>query len=308
MKNELKIGWVLILALGLVFGFLAWLKKTNFFYSGIKIYAWFPDASGLRIGDPVSINGRILGSLAEFKSPGPDSSGWIGILNFEEKPTLYEDAIAIIQVKEITGGRIVDINPGNSGIPFKHSVMSGKTAWDIGALLREIQPLVAFFQDSSFHHFIRNGNKLLEQANQINPQQAISQVESVLHQTSKLLGHTNQLMTNPQNGVPAVMKDLQLTLSKVQEMLDTIRPILSNVSQVNMTETLVETRQLIQQTSQFIHNTDSLLSISIRDSSTLAGAVLSSPAMKDELQQTLLQLRETLHQIQEGKLKARIRF
>lgn len=308
MKNELKIGWVLILALGLIFGFLAWLKKSSLFYSGVKVYAWFPDASGLRIGDPVSINGRIMGSLTEFKSPGQDSSGWIGILNFEDKPTLFNDATAIIQVKEITGGRIVDINPGTSGIPFTQSVMSGKTAWDIGALLREIQPLLAFFQDSAFQQFVRNGNVLMEQAASLNPQQTLNKLEVILQQTSTLLAHSNQLLTNPQNGIPVVMRELHTTLLQVQVMLDTLQPILNEASKADLNRTLIETRALLNETSRFVHSADSILTISLKDTSNLIGFVMQSPVMKEELHQTLIQLRETLQQIQEGKLKARIRF
>lgn len=308
MKNELKIGWVLILALGLVFGFLAWLKKSTLFYSGVQVYAWFPDASGLRIGDPVSINGRILGSLAEFKTPSLDSSGWIGILNFEDKPILFKDAIAIIQVKEITGGRIIDINPGTSGIPFTQPVLSGKTAWDIGALLREIQPLLTFFQDSSFQQFVRNGNVLMEQAVSMNPQQTMNKLEVVLQQASTLLAHSNQLLTNSQNGIPVVMRELHTTLVQVQVLLDTLQPILNNASKVDINRTLRETHSLLTESRRFVHSADSFLTISLKDSSTLIGSVLQSSEMKEELHQTLIQLRETLQQIQEGKLKARIRF
>lgn len=308
MKNELKIGWVLILALGLVFGFLAWLKKSSLFYSGVKVYAWFPDASGLRIGDPVSINGRILGSLVEFKTPGQDSSGWIGILNFEDNPNLFTDAIAIIQVKEITGGRIIDINPGTSRIPFSQSVMPGKTAWDIGALLREIQPLLAFFQDSTFQQFVRNGNVLMEQAVILNPKQTFNKLDAILNQTSNLLAHSNQLMTNPQNGIPVVMRELNSTLIQVQAMLDSLHPILKDATKADITRTLTETRALLNETNRFVHSADSILSFSLKDSSTLIGSIMQSTEMKEELQQTLIQLRETLQQIQEGKLKARIRF
>jgi ABC-type transporter Mla subunit MlaD len=308
VKNELKIGWVLILALGLVFGFLAWLKKTTLFHSGVQIYAWFPDVSGLSPGDPVSMEGRILGSLSGFQSPGSDSTGWIAILNFDELPRLKSDAQAIIKVREITGGRIIDIEPGVDSSPFARPVMPGQTAWDIGTFLKEIKPLLVFFQDTTLQEFILNGNDLLRKSAKLNPEKTLTQLEYVLMQTTQVLSQTNELLSNSQVGLPVLLKGMGGTLQQVQVVLDSLKPLLRDASASDLQATVKELREVLTQSGQFIHTMDSFLLTNIQDTSSLAGAVLHSPALKKELEETLNQLRETLQQIQDGKLRAKIRL
>jgi ABC-type transporter Mla subunit MlaD len=308
VKNELRIGWVLILALGLVFGFLAWLKKTSIFHSGVQIYAWFPDVSGLSPGDPVSMEGRILGSLSGFQLPGSDSAGWIAILNFDELPRLKSDAQAFIKVREITGGRIIDIQPGTDSSPFSAQVMPGQTAWDIGTFLKEIKPLLVFFQDSALQDFIQNGNTLLRKSAKLNPEETLTQLDNVLKQTSLLLSQTNYLLSDSQVGVPILLKGMGGTLHQVQMVLDSLKPLLREASATDLQSTIQELREVLSQSGKFIHKMDSFLLTNVQDTSSLAGAVLNSPALKKELEQTLIQLRETLQQIQDGKLRAKIRL
>jgi ABC-type transporter Mla subunit MlaD len=308
MRNELRIGWVLILALGLVFGFLAWLKKSSFLDSEVQLYAWFPDVSGLSVGDPVSMEGRILGSVGSFQSPGLDSSGWIVILNFKELPRLQSDAQAVIKVKEITGGRIVDLQPGVSKDPYSSQVLLGQAAWDIGTFLKEIKPLLAFFQDSALQDFIVNGNILLRKSTELNPQKTLAQLEQVLQQTATVLTQSNKLLSDKQFGLPVLLKDMGGALRDVQLVLDSLKPLLQEASASNLQATVKELQEVLKQSGQFIRNTDSLLLRSVQDTSSLAGAVLHSPELKRELEQTLFQLRETLLQIQAGKLRAKIRL
>ncbi len=309
MRNELKIGWVLILAIGLIFGFLAWLKKSSLFYSGYPLCIWFHDVSGLRAGDPVSVNGKIVGFVSEIEMPGGDSTGWYVMAELENPPRLFSNASAVLKVKEITGGRIVDIQAGSNTVPgFNASVLPGISAWDAGTLLHEIQPLVTFFKDTTLQEFVKNGNMLLSEVNQRQVFQSFDKVEGILDQLEITLRQGNRIMTHLDEGVLPAVSDVRQTLSHLRTALDTLTPVVSQFLSKDLKGLMSEVHPLVHNLNSSLKRTDALLQSLTSDTTTLSGAVLRDPAFRKETEETLQEVRRTLQQIREGRLKARIRF
>lgn len=308
MRNELKIGWVLLVALGLVFGFLGWLKHAAWFTSGNRISVWFPDVSGVRIGDPVSIYGKICGTLEALESPGQDSIGWIAILSLDHAPRLSSDAMARLQVREITGGRIIDLDPGVSEKPFTHEVLRGETALDIGTFLRELKPVLAFFRSDTFQQVMVEGGKLITRLGTIEPESTLENLNQALNHLSRLSVRAEQLMADPSGGDRPLLSEIRTTLQQVQLLADSVRPVLSELSHAGLSGTLREGQYLIQDGRATLAYADSLLKHKMQDSTTIAGAMLNARELKTELDKTLKGLQETLQLIREGRLKARIRF
>lgn len=297
-----------MVALGLVFGFLGWLKHSTWFTYGHRIYVWFPDVSGVRLGDPVSVYGKICGTLEALESPKQDSIGWIAIISLDHTPRLSADAVARLQVREITGGRIIDLYPGISPQPFTHVVLPGETAWDIGTFLRELKPVLSFFRSDSFQQVIVQGGKLITRVGAMEPENTLEGLNRTLNQLSRLSSRAEQLMAEPNGTNRPLLAEIRTTLKQVQVLADSVLPVLSELSNAGLSGTLREGQYLIQDGRSTLAYADSLLKQTMRDSSTMAGAVLNARELKTELDKTLKGLQETLQLIRDGRLKARIRF
>jgi ABC-type transporter Mla subunit MlaD len=309
VRNELKIGWVLLLAIGLVFGFLAWLKKSSLFYSGYPLHIWFQDVSGLREGDPVSLDGKISGFVSGIYRPGGDSAGWRVVAELEQSPKLRADASAVLKVREITGGRVVDIQSGSaSGTAYSALVLQGISAWDAGTLLQEIQPLITFFKDSSLQTFIHNGNVLLTEVNRMNLSQSYQKLDVVLGHLDATLIQGSRLIRNLDEGVIPAVSEVRLTLNQLRTTLDTLTPVLSQTLNKDLKGLMTEVHPLVRELNKSLKKADELLTIVSGDTTSLTGAILRDPGFRKQTEETLQEVRRTLQEIREGRLKARVRF
>lgn len=310
MRNELKIGWVLLIALVILFGFLSWLRKASFSAQEKYQYIWFEDVSGLQEGDPVTVSGRNSGYVRFFNQPGGDSSGWIITVSLNPEIKLYSDVSAVLKVKEITGGRVVDIIPGISGRPSLSPVIRGKAGWDAGTLLSEIKPLIQSLQDSSFQHLLLEAGQTLHFINSAETRNIIPLLQNTL-ETSSVLLRQAQILTHISPGEPGIAQTLlevQRTLGTVQGILDTLKPVLNAETFQKLGTLGNKTDSVLQLTHQVLYQTQGLLQHIEQDTASLLYSVSRDSSFNTSVKNTLNDLRRVIKQIEDGKFKARVRF
>ncbi len=111
---------------------IAWAKSIHFFATNRSVYQiHFEDVTGLRIGDPVFVYGIESGNVSAIEF---DRDGAKVRVSVDEKVVLNSDATSEIRMKEMMGGKQVDINPGSSQQEIgKDAVIPGKLAMDFSS-------------------------------------------------------------------------------------------------------------------------------------------------------------------------------
>lgn len=135
-KKELIVG--LVALAGIVMLIVGVMLGNSFSLSGHQktIHFMFPSSGGIKPSSPVVVNGVERGSVTKIENKN-DSVFVTALLDGTND--IYTDATARITILEITGGKKLEIFPGNSSqtIPADY-IIRGKTAADLGDLIADV--------------------------------------------------------------------------------------------------------------------------------------------------------------------------
>lgn len=132
MPRNAKIGLTLIAGITVLYLFIAWAKSIHMFAANRTSYVVeCKDVTGLKAGDPVMVFGIEVGNVKSIKLAEGKANVIIAV---DRDVVLHPDAQAVIKMKELMGGKLVDINPGmNSGRLEKGAIIPGNNAMDFSS-------------------------------------------------------------------------------------------------------------------------------------------------------------------------------
>ena len=152
MNNQrlFLLGLLFIAALSILAFYTLFLTDIHLFSKPILKTVYFPEAYGLRAGDPVQVSGLRIGRVKEldFDINAEPKKRIKALLSLEKEVELLQGASITIQESTLLGGRHVDIYPGEFGSPPLEPSDEGAyygaikknpiaTLGDIGTLLNE---------------------------------------------------------------------------------------------------------------------------------------------------------------------------
>ena len=112
-KNaEFIVGLTVIAGLSILLFGILWGKNYRLASSQVGVSFLFQNTGGLRVNDPVTVNGVRKGQVAGIRL----ENGLVRVdLNLDSDVQLYSDVMAYITTVEMMGGKKVEIVPGSSG-------------------------------------------------------------------------------------------------------------------------------------------------------------------------------------------------
>lgn len=132
-RNEIKVGLTVIAGLlVLLFGFSVF-KNWSIGKDQYELRMHFPQSSGLQRGDQVSVNGVRCGEVADVRL---ENGGVLVTALIESDVVVHQDAVPVIQMLELMGGKKIDIRQSSSGAPADAGfVLRGRVDPDIAGAL-----------------------------------------------------------------------------------------------------------------------------------------------------------------------------
>jgi phospholipid/cholesterol/gamma-HCH transport system substrate-binding protein len=132
-RNEIKVGLTVIAGLlVLLFGFSVF-KNWSIGKEQFELRMHFPQSSGLQRGDQVSVNGVRCGEVADVRL---ENGGVLVTALIESDVVVHQDAVPVIQMLELMGGKKIDIRQTSDGIPVDAGlVLRGRVDPDIAGAL-----------------------------------------------------------------------------------------------------------------------------------------------------------------------------
>lgn len=246
-STEIKVGLILfagisLLVLGVILG-----KGLDIASGNKEIKFIFPNSGGLKLSDPIFVNGVKRGqvkSIENFKG----AVLIVGSINSIDD--LKSDLSAQVLILEITGGKKIEINPGNSSTPFSlNQIIQGETPPDLSELVatfgsasKEILGIVhkidttltslnSLFGDESFTGNLKNIAD--------NSDRLINDLTSILSQNQSNLNSTLNDLKSISSDLRSFVSNNKNDLNKIVRNLDTIsngtKPLISKA------DTLVST-------------------------------------------------------------------
>ena len=134
---EIVVGLFVTLAVvGLIVG-IVWGKNLHLFADSREVRFSFNHVDGLEKGAPVVILGIPFG---EVKSIALHNSRVETVIWVQKEIPVYNDLQACIRMKDLMGGKQIDLDPGKSGIPYDPNVCyQGNVEPDIVSVIQKAQ-------------------------------------------------------------------------------------------------------------------------------------------------------------------------
>lgn len=135
-SRQLWLGLLILVSLGTLGAYTLFGSDLNLFGDKLFIEVEFPEADGIRKGDPVMLAGVRVGRVTdvEFRPDAPDSQRILAKLRIDEPIALREGYRIRIESATMLGGRLLAIEPGPFGAPALEvadgTLLTGEVAAD----------------------------------------------------------------------------------------------------------------------------------------------------------------------------------
>lgn len=292
----------------LLYLIIAWSKSMHFFSASQTTYkAVFQDVSGLKTGDPVTVFGLPSGNVEDIQL---QNQGAVVEFNLSEDITLMSDASAEIRVKELMGGKLVALTPGQSGTPLgKDALISGTTSLDFSSAFAKAGEFLDNFEVEDIDTLITNVNKIAASFAKV-----AEEIDSM--DTGKLLADVNASA----NSLRSILDDAdnRKIVAKVDQSLGKINRLADNADSTLQTfgdladnindNTLPAVTKALDEVTEMLNDAEGLvetlkdLTKQMQDPTTLAGKILYDPELAQDLDKTLDNLNVTLDHIRTKKV------
>jgi len=234
--DQLKVGVLILVALViLAFAVVKLGQAGNLFGKRYRLVSYVSNASGLRVGGPVTVAGQLAGSIKEIKFLPPDADTSRNLqlvveINQSVRDQVRQDSRAKINAMGLLGDKVYDVSVGT---PRYRSLHEGDTlivvpSMDYEAVVRQasgaITDVVGLTRDlKSVTLGITKGQGTLGQL--VTNRQLYDQLNATLTRTSSLMAR----LENPRGTIGRLLDDpsLYYSLNRAIASADTV------ISQIN---------------------------------------------------------------------------
>ncbi len=304
-RAAVKVGVFVVLALIAVVLGITLGRGIQFEAAWQPVYVIFPQAPGLEVGDPVTVNGVKRGVVLDFRNI---SQGVLVKIGMDHLDDIMLDARPVLQMLEITGGRKVEIFPGHSDTPVRRGdTLKGKTGVDIPMML------------AATYRFIDSTARVLSHLDQaVRRLNATILQPATLRQLQGTVENLQRLTMNLDRFFDEHQDQLQQTLQSTKHLvarLDTLlRQSPLDTLLGNLAKTSTQLPVLVQQLHRSLQRFDTTLSEirpllrQLQSDQTLVGRLLQDPQFNQQIDTVLQTLGQLLQQVQRYGINVNVRL
>jgi phospholipid/cholesterol/gamma-HCH transport system substrate-binding protein len=251
LSKEIKVGFVTIIAIALLFWGFNFLKGTNLFVQSKSVYAVYPKVPGLSASAPIIINGVQSGVVDDIYFHPDKSSRVIVKLSITENELhIPKNSIAELISVDFLGSKAIGLNLGDSD----ENLNPGDTiqSYFEKSMLEDFSEQMLPIKDKAEHlmlsmdtavikltETLNNINGMFTDRNRNNLRLALANLSTTIQDfdiLAKTLNSTIKTKVNPAlsqySAVADSIKswDVNATLKKAQTTLDTMSMIMAKVN------------------------------------------------------------------------------
>ena len=240
---EFKVGLFVFVAILVVLLTLFWVKGFSVSLSEQSYEVYFPKVSGINEGDQVSVNGVRKGKIDKIELAG-DS---VKIrFNIDKTIKLRNDYNIYIAATELTGGKVLYIEPGKSSVEVAPGqALHGTPGADFSTLMNSVQDITDNVKTllGEFKKSNDNLNNVLANVNDIvGDGNMKSNLKTTLSNLSLSSQNLNQLVSESRNGISGLTSRLGKTVDNVDIVIgDNSKELKNTLNEIQTLTTSVDT-------------------------------------------------------------------
>lgn len=256
LSIEVKVGIVVVVAVGLVLAFLFLLGDYNPFTNTYNIRVTLDYAGGIKPGSDVHLAGAKVGRVESIhfaKVPEKDrpTMELVLIIDKRAKRLIREDSTFKVHMESLLGGKIMEISPGSPGSPVLEdgAVVRGQDPPRLDELIHEglylLEQIKAIMQDLSAEDK-ENLRSILRTLASIRPED-VDEARRALHNLADASEDLSAMTSELRPRVDPLLTDLEDTASEAG-------PVLRDGRQL-----IVESRELLRKVDHTVTDLQSFV-------------------------------------------------
>lgn len=280
-KQEIKVGLLVLVGLGVMFFGLMWLSGRSVRREGrVMVPVQFESVSGLTAGDPVHISGVSVGRVASVEL---QEVGRVLVrLEVQDRVRPHTDAQASIRALDFLGAKYVDYQPGSAPdfLP-RDSLITGGGESELATSAARLTDLAA---------------DALKGTQAFLSEQMASQVRQTLAASERALGVVTRLGSGP------MADELEQTVASLRRVASRLDTTLANPAIDKSVSQLDELTTSLNEMAEGLAATSNTLASILRKLESREGSfgrMLSDTTLAVELEATLQSMRKLLDDIRE---------
>lgn len=205
-SNELKVGFLALIAfLILYFGF-NFLKGNDIFSSARIYYVEYENVDGLMVSNQVMVNGIEVGKVKKVEILPSKANKILVTLRLSQDIVIPDKTVAVLSDGALLGGKIIRLRLEGKGNLTEDSFLKGETEVGVSALLKERAIPVIANADSLLVSFRQISNKFDHTGTYLNT----------------LLKTSNQTVSNINGSVDGIVADNRANIAQISSNMKTL--------------------------------------------------------------------------------------
>lgn len=318
MRNEVKVGILVILAVGLSFWGYKFIQGKNLLSNANSYYALYEDVSGLSIGSPLRISGVTIGSVSSIELDQQTRLVKV-VMEVKEEFKIPPNTIAYIASDGFLGGMKIDIfydkpcAADGSDCLEGGSQIEGRTRGMLSSFLntdpeRPVEDITGtldsvasnlndeFFGEESDHPIARSSQDLAT---------VMRNLTATTEQLQRLMAANSRSITSTMSNLAELTSSLADRQEALGGIIDNTQAFTSNLSEVELAETLKRVNESLAGLQTTLKNADGALGgmnglmTDLGDGKGTLGRLLKDEAIYDRLDRASRSLDTLLVDLQE---------
>lgn len=277
-KTEIKVGLTVLFGIMVFIWILSWAKNVSISSSDVELKVKFENASGLQVGNEVSVNGVRAGVVKDIYV---ENYYVVVELTVNSDVQLKRNAKFSLQVTDLMGGKKIDISPGKDSVPINPdelqvgifqadlasmmAVLSGIEI-DLNTILEDVKitlyEINAFLTDEQIKEDLRNSisglstlttrlNKMLTE-NQENIRSITLNTKEITEDTKELISSNKESINSSIANLNSILQSSDSLVAKLNFLADETLSGDNNIGKllyddslfISLTKTLEQTKEL----------------------------------------------------------------
>ncbi|MCX6192948.1 MAG: MlaD family protein [Cytophagales bacterium] len=226
-SNELKVGFLALLAfLILYFGF-NFLKGNDIFSSARIYYVEYENVDGLMVSNQVMVNGIEVGKVKKVEIQPTKSNKILVTLRLSQDMVIPDKTVAVLSDGALLGGKIIRLRLEGKGNLAEDSFLKGETEVGLTTLLKERAIPVIANADSLLVSFRQISTKFDNTGTYLN-----TLLKTSNETVSNLNGSVNGIVADNRANIAQISANMKTLSTDLIETEKQLRPLLTKFNSV----------------------------------------------------------------------------
>jgi len=263
ISREIKIGFVFVIAIGLLIWGLNFLKGNNVFSKQREFYAVFERVDGLVAANPVNLNGLKIGQVSSLALTNDGTANILVTFVIKNEILIPVNSVARIYSEDIMGSKAINLILGDSeaycmnGDTLSSSIEAGLMA----EVNKQVQPIKIKAENllSSIDSIVTIIQYVFNEEMRDNLTRSVASIKTTITNLESTTYRIDTLVIEEQANLTQIISNIESVTATLKDNNENITNILTNLSAVSDTLASARISETLEATNKTLQDISSVL-------------------------------------------------